>query len=138
MSDGTEDRPSKFHRTKPLRQPVDQRGGPNHRENMGPRAEPPGKVRFFVVCPQCQGERTYYHEGERKTCLCKDGYVETGYTQKRLDDLVKQNDQMLMLMDDVMKVIDDDDTAQALEKIGAFLRKRKDEVVAARSRTTPL
>jgi hypothetical protein len=66
---------------------------------MGKKQEPPPETPLYVLCPQCGGAKSYVDEsGDYHACLCKDGYVRTGYTEQRFDALVKENDRLLILL----------------------------------------
>lgn len=61
-------------------------------------------------------------------------FIETGFTQERFDRLVKENDKMLMLLDDFRTNSTDFKARMVIER---FLESRQDDLVAARSRTKP-
>lgn len=105
-----------------------------HRERgeyvpVGKRKPPAAATPLYVACPQCGAGPLEL----REDCLCHNGYVETGFTQERFDRLIKENDQLLVLLSDVS------DAAQSMDievrrRLNKALDGRAADIEAARTR----
>ena len=98
---------------------------------VGPRQAPP-ETPLYVPCTICNrtGVGSYGN-----ACVCERGFVQTGFTQERYDQLIRDNDAMLLLLADVAEagtgIVEFD------EPLNSFLAENADKLEAVRSRTKP-
>ena len=99
-------------------------GGGRKEVVVGKRAE--NATPLWVECPVCGGAGPT----AQRDCTCRQGYVETGFTQERFDALIKENDRMLVLLVSMVFT----DLGSLRTRVNAILKGREADVEAARSR----
>lgn len=98
----------------------------------GPMQEP--TTPLLVKCPQCDGVQSYIDEsGDYHKCICRDGYVETGYTQERCDKMQGRIDALLVMLAHVQDMLDA--PGERISSLDEFVADNAEEIEVARSRT---
>ncbi len=100
----------------------------------------PEHTPLYQKCPQCGGIGPTFTEGVGYSmCVCKHGMMQTGWDAERCDKLVKQNDEMLVLLADLRQVLALNEDGQgihaAMKLLNPALAGRDTEIEDARSRT---
>ncbi len=116
----------------------------NRRNRQPPRGDAPVGPRqelvptpLYVKCVVCVRASGFGHHDN--VCVCERGFVETGYTQERFDELVTRTELLIVAIAEALEIIRRiPNKNESLESVCGVLRKVEpsdDEVVTARSHT---